>query len=86
MTTGQIRKMAESDWPEVSRIYQEGIDTNLATFQAECPPWDEWNASHLKECRLIIAEGDKTVGWAALTAVSGRCVYAGVAGGQHIHK
>ncbi|MEA4814602.1 MAG: N-acetyltransferase family protein [Oscillospiraceae bacterium] len=77
--TCQIRKMLDSDWPEVSRIYKEGMDTNLATFQAECPSWDEWNASHLKVCRLVIIEDGKVIGWAALTAVSGRCVYAGVA-------
>lgn len=76
----QIREMTEADWPEVSRIYQEGIDTNLATFQSECPTWDEWNSSHLKDCRLVITEeGSEVVGWAALTAVSGRCVYSGVA-------
>lgn len=76
----QIKEMTEADWPEVSRIYREGMDTNLATFQSECPTWDEWNSSHLKDCRLVITEeGSKVVGWAALTAVSGRCVYSGVA-------
>jgi phosphinothricin acetyltransferase len=74
-----IRKMAESDWTEVSRIYREGKDTNLATFQADCPSWEEWDASHLKDCRLVATEDGGIVGWAALTAVSGRCVYAGVA-------
>jgi len=75
-----IKEMTEADWPEVSRIYQEGIDTNLATFQSECPTWDEWNSSHLRDCRLVIKEEDgEVLGWAALTAVSGRCVYAGVA-------
>lgn len=75
----QIRKMSEVDWPDVSRIYKEGIDTNLATFQSECPSWEEWDASHLKDCRLVITEDDNVLGWAALTAVSDRCVYAGVA-------
>ncbi len=76
----QIKEMTEADWPEVSRIYQEGMDTNLATFQSECPTWGEWDSSHLKDCRLVITEdGSEVVGWAALTAVSGRCVYSGVA-------
>lgn len=75
----QIREMLDSDWPQVSQIYREGMDTNLATFQSECPTWEEWDASHLKDCRLVIIEGGKVIGWTALTAVSGRCVYAGVA-------
>jgi phosphinothricin acetyltransferase len=75
----QIRKMSETDWPVVSRIYQEGMDTNQATFQSECPTWEEWNSSHLKVCRLVIEQNNIVFGWAALTAVSGRCVYSGVA-------
>jgi phosphinothricin acetyltransferase len=75
----EIRALTEADWPDVSRIYQLGMDTNRATFQSECPSWDEWNRSHLKPCRLVIAKDGAVLGWAALTAVSGRCVYAGVA-------
>lgn len=75
----QIREMRESDWPEVSRIYQEGIDTNLATFQTDCPSWAEWDSSRLKNCRLVVADGQSILGWAALTAVSTRPAYAGVA-------
>lgn len=76
----QIKEMTETDWPEVSRIYQEGMDTNLATFQSECPSWNEWNSSHLKDCRLVLTEKvGEVLAWGALTAVSGRCVYAGVA-------
>lgn len=71
--------MAESDWPDAGRIYQAGMDTNLATFQAECPGWKEWSGSHLPQCRLVVTAGKIVVGWAALTAVSRRCVYAGVA-------
>lgn len=75
-----IRPMESSDWDAVAKIYQEGMDTNLATFQTECPPYEEWNASHLKCCRLVAVDSDGSViGWAALSPVSSRCVYAGVA-------
>ena len=75
----EIRALTEADWPDVSRIYQLGMDTNRATFQSECPSWAEWNRSHLQPCRLVIERAGTVLGWAALTAVSGRCVYAGVA-------
>jgi len=75
----QVRELNDADWPEVSRIYQAGIDTNLATLQAECPAFSEWDASHVKACRRVATEGGADAGFAALTAVSGRCVYAGVA-------
>ena len=75
----EIRALSEADWPDVSRIYQLGMDTNRATFQSECPSWEDWNRSHLQPCRLVIAKDGNVLGWAALTAVSGRCVYAGVA-------
>ena len=74
-----IRSMTPEDWPAVARIYQEGMDTNLATFQTECPSWEEWNAAHLQQCRLVAVVDDAVAGWAALSAVSSRCVYAGVA-------
>jgi L-amino acid N-acyltransferase YncA len=75
----QIKKMSERDWPEVRRIYQQGMDTNLATFETICPAWEEWDASHLQACRLVITEDSKVLGWAALSPVSSRCIYAGVA-------
>ena len=74
-----IRSMTPEDWPAVARIYQEGMDTNLATFQTECPSWEEWNAAHLQQCRLVTVVDDALAGWAALSAVTSRCVYAGVA-------
>lgn len=75
----RIREMSDADWPAVSSIYQAGIDTNLATLQAECPAYEDWDASHLKDCRLVVIQEDVIAGFAVLTAVSGRCVYAGVA-------
>ena len=74
-----VRPMTNGDWPDVARIYQDGMDTNLATFQTVCPDWDAWDAAHLKECRLVIEQSGAVAGWAALGSVSSRCVYAGVA-------
>jgi phosphinothricin acetyltransferase len=71
--------MKPSDWEAVKEIYEEGIATGNATFQQSAPGWEEWNNSHLPHSRIIAKEGDETIGWAALTPVSGRCVYAGVA-------
>jgi phosphinothricin acetyltransferase len=74
-----FRLMTVNDWESVAKIYQEGIDTNNATFQQDIPTWEEWDNAHLKSCRLVCVVENKIAGWAALTPVSGRCVYAGVA-------
>lgn len=74
-----IRAMQDSDWDSVSKIYLQGIDTNLATFQTECPEYSDWEKIHHRHSRLVIALNDNIIGWAALTPVSGRCVYSGVA-------
>lgn len=75
----EIREMQHTDWAFVAEIYQQGMDTNLATFQSECPTYEQWDQSHLKACRLIIAADGIIAGWAALSPVSSRCVYSGVA-------
>ena len=74
-----IREMRKTDWDQVKEIYQQGMDTNLATFQTECPSYEEFDQSHLEDCRFVAVDGDIVVGWTALTAVSNRCVYRGVA-------
>lgn len=66
-------------WPAVKKIYEEGIATGHATFQTESPPWQDWDSSHLPDCRFIATNNSVILGWAALTKVSSRCVYAGVA-------
>jgi L-amino acid N-acyltransferase YncA len=53
--------------------------TGLATFETELPDWATWDASHLPFARLVALSGGRVMGWAALTAVSDRCVYGGVA-------
>ncbi|WP_035179345.1 GNAT family N-acetyltransferase [Alkalihalobacterium bogoriense] len=74
-----IESMKREDWNLVKKIYNEGIATGNATFQTEAPSWEEWDDSHLSECRIVAKLGEEVVGWAALSPVSSRCVYAGVA-------
>ncbi len=74
-----IEKMQPMDWPQVSDIYLAGIKTEIATFQSDVPNWDEWNREHSASCRLVGHTGDTIIGWTALTPVSSRCVYVGVA-------
>lgn len=76
--TVRIRKMLQDDWEAVSNIYAEGITTGFATFETATPSYEAWDASHIKECRLV-AEDYDVLGWAALSPVSSRCVYGGVA-------
>lgn len=74
-----IEKMLPEHWPQVKRIYGEGIKTGNATFETTAPGWEAWSKAHLPECRLVAIEDGEVIGWAALVPVSSRCVYAGVA-------
>lgn len=75
----KLRPMTPADWPDVSRIYGEGIATGDATFETSVPSWESWDAAHLAEPRLVALAGDRMAGWAALSPVSDRCAYGGVA-------
>jgi phosphinothricin acetyltransferase len=75
----RIDPMRPEDWPAVRAIYLEGIATGNATFEQTAPDWEKWNAGHLPDPRIVARSDDDVVGWAALSAVSNRCVYAGVA-------
>ncbi len=74
-----IDKMKDEDWSEVQSIYREGIATGNATFETDVPDWEHWDRSHLRHCRLVARKEGQVIGWAALSPVSGRCVYGGVA-------
>jgi phosphinothricin acetyltransferase len=74
-----IIDMLPDHWPEVSEIYREGIETGMATFEKEMPSWENWNNNHIKACRMVAKIDDIIVGWVALSHVSSRCVYGGVA-------
>jgi L-amino acid N-acyltransferase YncA len=79
MKNFSIREMAAEDWEAVSAIYAEGIGTGQATFETEIPAWESWDSSHLPCARLVAHELDAMVGWAALSPVSKRRAYVGVA-------
>ncbi|HXI88602.1 MAG TPA: GNAT family N-acetyltransferase [Blastocatellia bacterium] len=74
-----IDSLNNDDWAIVKAIYLEGIATGNATFETEAPDWEAWDRNHLSFARLAARSGDEVVGWAALSPVSSRQVYAGVA-------
>jgi arsenite methyltransferase len=75
-----VRAMQTTDWPAVERIYASGIATRNATFETTTPSWEQWDRSHLGGHRLVAVDAPgNVVGWAALSPVSDRCAYAGVA-------
>jgi len=80
MTEGvRLRKMTEADWPAVAGIWAEGIATGNATFETEPPSWAAFDATRKIEGRFVAEDGGAVVGWAALSPVSSRPCYAGVA-------
>ena len=74
-----IDEMTANDWTQVRSIYQKGISTGHASFEAKVPEWQIWDTNHMAECRLVARSGQNILGWAALSSVSSRCIYSGVA-------
>jgi len=74
-----IDQMKPGDWEQVRAIYLEGIRGGHSTFETDAPSWEKWNENHLPLARLVMRDEDKVVGWAALSPVSKRDVYRGVA-------
>jgi len=68
--------MQAADWPEVARIYEEGLD--LGTFEEAVPDWPDWNQAHLPAPRLVARAEGEVIGWAALAPFSRRDCYRGV--------
>jgi L-amino acid N-acyltransferase YncA len=75
----ELDTLDERDWPQVKAIYVEGIMTGMATFETSAPDWEKWNANHRPDCRSVARFNGAIVGWAALSRVSSRAVYSGVA-------
>ena len=74
----EIRPIPYEDIPRVIEIYAQGIEGGHSTFNTEAPTVESWDAGHLKVCRLGAYEGDKLVGWSALSPTSARECYKGV--------
>ena len=74
-----IGSMGADDWLAVRAVYLEGIATGDATFETEAPSWETWDAAHLRFARLVARDGEDVIGWAALSRVSQRKAYSGVA-------
>jgi L-amino acid N-acyltransferase YncA len=73
-----ISVLEAQHWPEVARIYAEGIATGNATFETDVPTWETWDSAHLPEHRFVALSPERVVGWVAGAPVSDRCVYGGV--------
>jgi phosphinothricin acetyltransferase len=71
--------MTAADWPDVRRIYEEGLATGVGSFETTVPAWHEWDAARLPHSRLVARRGDVIAGWVALSPMSKRACYAGVA-------
>ncbi len=74
-----VEAMSPTDWDDVQTIYRQGIATGHATFETEAPTQADWDNDHRRDCRLVARERSAVVGWAALSPVSERWVYRGVA-------
>jgi L-amino acid N-acyltransferase YncA len=76
-----IYPFTPDDWPQAREIYLQGIATGVATFETEAPTWNGWDAAHLPFARMTARQtgGGMVLGWAALSLVSSRAVYRGVA-------
>jgi phosphinothricin acetyltransferase len=74
-----LEPLLAEHWPEVRAIYEEGLAGGHASFETTAPEWPEWDAAHLRHSRLVARDGEAVLGWAALSPVSPRAVYAGVA-------
>lgn len=79
MSSIKIEPMVAGDWPVIRDIYLEGIATRLATFETEAPSWEMWDMAHLSSGRFVARCAGDVLGWAALSRVSQRKAYAGVA-------
>ena len=77
--TPEIRAMSAVDWETVRKIYLQGIESGHATFETQAPSWEDWDENHHQFARLVLTKNNAISGWAALSRVSRRAAYNGVA-------
>ena len=75
----KFSKIDENNFDAVAKIYKVGIETGNATFETNIPSFEDWDKTHLPYGRIVILENENILGWAALSKVSDRCVYSGIA-------
>jgi L-amino acid N-acyltransferase YncA len=63
----------------VLEIYGHGIASGMATFETKVPDWENFDKKYLPHSRILAVINEEPVGWAALTPVSSRECYSGVA-------
>ena len=73
-----VAELRAEHWPDVARIYADGMTTRNATFETSVPSWEDWDRNHLPAHRFVALDDDRVVGWVAVSQVSDRCVYGGV--------
>lgn len=78
MTAPVVRPLRADDWPAVESVFREGIDTGHATFEANPPSWEAFDAGRHPDLRIVAVDGSGLLGWAAASPVSNRPVYSGV--------
>jgi L-amino acid N-acyltransferase YncA len=75
----KIRAMTAADADAVLGIYQAGLGSGQASFETVAPPWAAFDAGKLPDHRYVaVGDTGEVLGWVAVSAVSSRCVYAGV--------
>ncbi|MGN0537458.1 MAG: C-GCAxxG-C-C family (seleno)protein [Acutalibacteraceae bacterium] len=72
-----IREMNVKDWEQVAEIYLQGIENGVSTFNTKCPSYEEWDNEYIDNCRFVYIDGEKVVGWVAISPTSSSCVYKG---------
>jgi phosphinothricin acetyltransferase len=76
----EIREMLPGDEKKVLEIFQQGIDSGIATFETEVPSAEAWNMDFFNDCRWVLEnESNEVVGWCGLKLISKRECYKGVA-------
>jgi len=75
----KIIPLQKKHFAQVSAIYFEGLSTGIASFETKVPSWELWNEKFLPFCRFVAIEDQTVAGWCALSAISKREVYNGVA-------
>jgi L-amino acid N-acyltransferase YncA len=74
-----LRKLEPTDWQQVVEIYLAGVAGGNATFETQAPGWEQWDSAHFNVARFVAVDDLGIHGWAALSPVSTRHAYRGVA-------